>query len=36
MPEEGDPLGQVGGRLMQCGKGFGMADVRRVGVDAVQ
>ncbi len=34
--EQGDPLRQVGGGLLQCGKGFGVPDVGRVGVDAVQ
>ncbi len=34
--EQRQPLGQVGGGLLQCGKGFGVPDVRRVGVDAVQ
>ena len=34
--EEGDPLGQVGGGLLQCGKGFRVPDVGWVGVDAVQ
>ena len=34
--EEGDPLGQVGGGLLKRGKGFSVADVGRVGIDAVQ
>ena len=34
--EQRDPLGQVGGGLLQCGKRFRVPDVRWVGVDAVQ
>ena len=34
--EQREPLRQVGRRLLQAGKGFRVADVRRVGVDAVE
>ena len=34
--EEGNALGQVGGGLLQCGKGFGVPDVGTPSVDAVE
>ena len=34
--EQGEPLGQVGRGLLQCGKRFRVPDVGWVGVDAVQ
>ena len=36
MTEQGDPLGQVSRGLLKRGKGFSVADVGRVGIDAVQ
>ena len=35
MPEQRQALRQIRGRLMQPDKGFGVADVGRVGVDAL-
>ncbi len=34
--EQRDAFRQLGRGLLQCGKGFGVADVRRIGVDPVQ
>ncbi len=36
VPEQRQPLGQICGGLLQCGKGFRVSDVRRVGVDLVE
>ena len=36
VPEQRQPLGQIGGGLLQCGKGFRVSDMGRVGADLVE